>query len=459
MKNLAIIVARKGSKRIEGKNTRLFNGKPLFVWQIEFALSFKNIDQVVLSTNDEECIKIANSFNDLIIIKRPLELSLDNSIVEDALIFTINELEKKSLFYENIILLQPTNPCLNKDYLDKGLEMIESDKFSSIQTYYENRVFLLEDENIYDRPPTQKVEPKKIESGLFWIFKIQKFKKIKNRLIEPIGRIKIEEKDNVDIDHWHNFLDAENKLKLQMKDKQGLYYKKRSLPKSSFEGYHAENIDPDGKVRKIYEEKPHKVEFFKNEINFINNLNFQGLSRPKFLDLGCGTGFVSSELNDSYEKFGLEVANDTANFAKKYFSHMQVGYLDEHSYEDNFFDVIMCLHVVEHVENPVDLMKNIFRILKPNGYLILATPNFDGAMARRYKDNFRLLHDQTHISLFSDISLKDLTEDVGFFVDYIDYPYFETKYFNTEELEKIFNLDIISPPFYGNIFTIYARKK
>ena len=70
-----------------------------------------------------------------------------------------------------------------------------------------------------------------------------------------------------------------------------------------------------------------------------------------------------------------------------------------------------------------------------------------------------MLHDETHISLFSDIKLCELINDLGMSVHKVDYPYFNTKYFNKEEILKIFNKNIISPAFYGNIMTVYAIKK
>ena len=89
----------------------------------------------------------------------------------------------------------------------------------------------------------------------------------------------------------------------------------------------------------------------------------------------------------------------------------------------------------------------------------MTTPNFDSGVARRFGKNYRLLHDKTHISLFSDCGLKQLLEDYGFFIDRIDYPFFETEYFTKENLLRLFDTQKVSPPFYGNVMTIYARKK
>ena len=101
----------------------------------------------------------------------------------------------------------------------------------------------------------------------------------------------------------------------------------------------------------------------------------------------------------------------------------------------------------------------IKKILKPGGIVLIGTPNFGSACSLRYGKKFRMLHDETHISLFSDIKLCELINDLGMTVHKVDYPYFNTKYFNKEEILKIFNKNIISPAFYGNIMTVYAIKK
>ena len=135
------------------------------------------------------------------------------------------------------------------------------------------------------------------------------------------------------------------------------------------------------------------------------------------------------------------------------------GKIEDFTEPDDSFDVITLLHVLEHVEKPIELLEIIINILNPAGKLIIGTPNFDSACARRYGKNFRMLNDKTHISLFSDHKLVELLADIGYEVERVDFPYFETKYFNKEEILKILNKNTMSPAFYGNVMTIYVYKK
>ncbi len=70
-----------------------------------------------------------------------------------------------------------------------------------------------------------------------------------------------------------------------------------------------------------------------------------------------------------------------------------------------------------------------------------------------------MLHDKTHISLFSKESLINFLIDNNFKPIDLDYPYFDTKYFNKKNLLKVLNKKGYSPPFYGNMVTITCQKK
>ena len=82
-------------------------------------------------------------------------------------------------------------------------------------------------------------------------------------------------------------------------------------------------------------------------------------------------------------------------------------------------------------------------------------------MARKYNKKFRLLHDKTHISLFSAESLMRLVRNLGFQIIKVEYPYFEGPFFNKKNILKLFkkNNKELSPPFYGSVVTVFAKKK
>jgi 2-polyprenyl-3-methyl-5-hydroxy-6-metoxy-1,4-benzoquinol methylase len=218
--------------------------------------------------------------------------------------------------------------------------------------------------------------------------------------------------------------------------------------------YSSIRTDPDNVERDHTTECKNKQEFCRKEVEFINECE-----GGNFLDLGCGNGYLFPIISDKFDKFGLEVSRSYEGTLSQYCDNVYFGELTGDIYPEGFFDVILCHHVIEHVKKPVEFLKNINHVLKRHGNLVIATPDFDSPVARRFGDNFRMLHDKTHISLFSLKSLKNILDENGFHVDNIDLPFFETKYFNKEHLLRLFDTSKMSPAFYGNIITMYCRKK
>ena len=104
------------------------------------------------------------------------------------------------------------------------------------------------------------------------------------------------------------------------------------------------------------------------------------------------------------------------------------------------------------------VIKQIYAKLKPGGYLIIGTPDFDSGAARRYGEKFRLLHDPTHVSLFSNDSMHRFLRDNGFKINKVEYPYFDTEWFNEKTLMAMLKNNTVSPPFYGSTMTFICQK-
>ncbi len=425
-------------------------------YQIECAKQVKEIHRIVVATDHQYYAEIARSLG-VDVIMRPPEITTENSKTEETLLYVIEELEQQGEFFDNVILLQATSPLNRPEYIKEGIHVLRDGKFRSVSTYTDDRRFFLDDRDIIERPMTQDKEPRKVETGSFWITNIKALRKEKNRICCPCAHVRVSNIAALEVDTLGDLMIVEVFLKRKTKLREGKYFKRRPY-KANFEDYYSPKPDPDGKIRNILDERDKKVNFCRKEIEFINNLYRDGRTR-NLLDLGCGPGFVASAINDNWNKYGLEVSQKAAEVARRYILHVHTGPLKSNTYPEEFFDLVLCHHVIEHVEDPVYFVENIHRILKTHGRLIIGTPNFDSGAARRFGKNYRLLHDKTHISLFSDWSLKELLEDYGFQVDRMDYPFFETEYFTKENLLRLFDVSKVSPPFYGNIVTAYARKK
>lgn len=121
----AIIPARKGSKRLPNKNQLALSGKPLIAWTIEAAKESKFIDEIIISTDDEHIMKIAEQYGIPTPFKRPKTLSEDGSKTIDVLLHAINYFNIKETNKTVTLLLQPTSPLRNHSDIDNSIEMLD----------------------------------------------------------------------------------------------------------------------------------------------------------------------------------------------------------------------------------------------------------------------------------------------------------------------------------------------
>ena len=105
--NITVIIpARGGSKGIPGKNIKNFEGKPLIIHSIEYARDSKLINEIYVSTDDDQIAHISKTAGAKI-IKRPAELATDTSSTESAIEHALNNIDNLP---DIIVLLQPTSP-------------------------------------------------------------------------------------------------------------------------------------------------------------------------------------------------------------------------------------------------------------------------------------------------------------------------------------------------------------
>jgi len=100
----------------------------------------------------------------------------------------------------------------------------------------------------------------------------------------------------------------------------------------------------------------------------------------RILDLGCGEGHLTDVIkkeNSTYEVFGLDYAITAIDYAVEKFKDIDFVVADAYKppYPDNYFDVVICNNIWEHVPDPLSLLSVISRITKNNGLLIISTPS------------------------------------------------------------------------------------
>lgn len=108
---------------------------------------------------------------------------------------------------------------------------------------------------------------------------------------------------------------------------------------------------------------------------------FEKNKRAMFLDLGCGDGVFTSEIASrigTKKIFGTEIVQSDAKIAKKNGVSVKKTDLNKRlHYKDNSFDALLSHYSIEHLVNVRGFVKECYRILKPNGYLIVASDNLN----------------------------------------------------------------------------------
>lgn len=124
---LGIIPARKGSKRVPQKNFRPFGGATLVDLAIQQALSSKLLTKVVVNSDAEEVLEIASKYSSITSIKRPTELSGDESLAIEYMIQTLDELQKAGEIYDLVVIIQPSSPLRSGNDLDGTIRLLIED--------------------------------------------------------------------------------------------------------------------------------------------------------------------------------------------------------------------------------------------------------------------------------------------------------------------------------------------
>jgi len=124
-KNLVIIPARKGSKRIKNKNLIKVLNKPLIEWTINYAKKLNNKDYDLVVTSDCNKIKKICSKKDVFFLKRPKKISSDYTSMHEVIFHALNNFKQN---YEYIILLQPTSPLRKLNLVYKSIKILNKNK-------------------------------------------------------------------------------------------------------------------------------------------------------------------------------------------------------------------------------------------------------------------------------------------------------------------------------------------
>ena len=132
-------------------------------------------------------------------------------------------------------------------------------------------------------------------------------------------------------------------------------------------------------------------------------------SSNNILDIGCGIGYFLVEAKKrGWNVYGLEYEQRAVEICKKKGIATFKGGIVDVNFEENMFDVITSFEVIEHINNPMEELKKIKRILRKDGVFYITTPNFNSLERFILKEKYDILCYPEHLSYYTVKTIKAL---------------------------------------------------
>lgn len=228
----------------------------------------------------------------------------------------------------------------------------------------------------------------------------------------------------------------------------GSYFVSRDNAETSYSDYWGTVEDPDGRVRSRAQDEGQYLEDCRSDLDLV-----QSMCPPSVLDVGCGPGWFLDSLRAINRRVGTEISRPAIDEARR----RGISIYRDIAEVPGGFELIRCHHVIEHVADPVGELAKIRHKLEPGGMLLMSTPDFGGPAALQFGNRYRMLHDKTHRSLFTNESMHRFLRDFGFEVVHVTYP-FPDRYVSELALWTEVS-ESWGPPWPGNWMTFYSVRQ
>lgn len=181
-------------------------------------------------------------------------------------------------------------------------------------------------------------------------------------------------------------------------------------------------------------------------------------SRPgRILDIGCGRALMLQELKQQgWKCYGIEYSKISSEYARDISGVLIKIALDLPSckFPEKHFDVVSLWHVFEHLKNPTEVLKEIKKILKPEGVLLMEVPNFSSWQSRMNGGKWIYLEAPRHLYHFSKKGLVQFLDRAGFQKQKISTFSFEFGFLGM--IQSLLNLLLPEPNF---LFALLKNKE
>ena len=185
-----------------------------------------------------------------------------------------------------------------------------------------------------------------------------------------------------------------------------------SEPREIYEGTFGESLDPAETLRIAEEEKRLYEDRFERRLAEIERYSAPG----KILDIGSQFGFfLECARGRGWESYGVETARFSAEHARREFGlDIFNGELAKANFPDDYFRVVTMWHLLEHVPEPLALLKEVRRVLEKDELIGIETPNLESRRFKKLRDNWEHIRPHDHLYYFTEDTLTKLLNRAGF---------------------------------------------
>ncbi|MFN7843138.1 MAG: class I SAM-dependent methyltransferase, partial [Pirellula sp.] len=143
--------------------------------------------------------------------------------------------------------------------------------------------------------------------------------------------------------------------------------------------------------------------------------------RVRLLDFGCGWGeFLSVAQSFGFEAFGIERAPDRMDHLRRRGIVVDEDLESVRKKTQGSFHAVTLFQVLEHLDNPLDLLKSLYPIMAPGAVLVLEVPNCEGVSGIRTLQDYYAIHPLEHFNCFTPKTLASIAQRAGFAPAHID---------------------------------------
>ncbi|HVF12277.1 MAG TPA: class I SAM-dependent methyltransferase [Actinomycetota bacterium] len=137
-------------------------------------------------------------------------------------------------------------------------------------------------------------------------------------------------------------------------------------------------------------------------------------SKGRLLDVGCAYGFFVDEASKAgWHGIGIDVSRFAIQEGRRRGLDLRAGTLEEASFEDGFFDAIICIQTLEHLPDPAGTLEELARIARRGGALVIDVPSSDSLGFRLRKERWEQIKPPEHLQYFGKKSLFRLLRRAG----------------------------------------------